>query len=94
MNTRPEIILFLEENISGKITDIDTINVISELIPMARETTWKINKWDYLKDIYIKDKMCRWHHPYGSKQRGTKEPLDEGGRGEWKRWLKTQHSKN
>ena len=36
--------------------------------------------------------MCRWHHPYGRKQRGTKQPLDE--RGEWKRWLKTQHSKN
>ena len=24
----------------------------------------------------------------------TKEPLDESERGEWKRWLKTQHSKN
>ena len=30
----------------------------------------------------------------GSKKR-TKEPLDEGERGEWKSWLiKTQHSKN
>ena len=26
--------------------------------------------------------------------RGTKEPPDEGERGEWKSWLKTQHSKN
>ena len=26
--------------------------------------------------------------------RGTKEPLDEGGRGEWKSWLKIQLSKN
>ena len=26
--------------------------------------------------------------PYGRKQRGTKEPLDEGERGEWKTWLK------
>ena len=26
--------------------------------------------------------------------RGTKEPLDESERGEWKSWLKTQHSKN
>ena len=26
--------------------------------------------------------------------RGTKEPLDEGERGEWKSWLKTQHLKN
>ena len=30
----------------------------------------------------------------GRKWRGTKEPLDEGERGEWKIWLKTQHSKN
>jgi len=29
------------------------------------------------------------HHPYGRKRRGTKEPLDEGERGESKSWLKT-----
>ena len=28
------------------------------------------------------------------KWRRTKEPLDEGERGEWKNWLKTQHSEN
>ena len=28
----------------------------------------------------------------GRKWRGTKEILDEGERGEWKRWLETQHS--
>ena len=32
--------------------------------------------------------------PNGRKQRGTKEPLDEGERGECKSWLETQHSKN
>ena len=26
--------------------------------------------------------ICRLYHPYGRKQRGTKEPLDEGKRGE------------
>ena len=26
--------------------------------------------------------------------RRTKEPLDESERGEWKSWLKTQHSEN
>ena len=31
------------------------------------------------------------HLSYDRKQRGTKEPLDEGKRGEWKGWLKTQH---
>ena len=33
-------------------------------------------------------------HPYGRKWRETKKPLDEGERGEWKGWLKTQHSEN
>ena len=35
----------------------------------------------------------RWHHPYGRKQRGTTESLDESERKEWKSWLKIQHSK-
>ena len=34
------------------------------------------------------------HHPYGRKWRGTKKPFDESESGEWKYWLKTQHSKN
>ena len=38
--------------------------------------------------------ICRVNHSNGRKQRGTKEPLDEGERREWKVWLKTQHSKN
>ena len=33
-------------------------------------------------------------HPYGRKQKGAKEPLDKGERGELKSWLKSQHSKN
>ena len=34
------------------------------------------------------------YHPYGRKQRRTKEPTDECERGEWKSWLKPQHSEN
>ena len=33
------------------------------------------------------------HHPYGRKWR-AKEPPDESERGEWKSWLKAQHSEN
>ena len=33
-------------------------------------------------------------HPYGIKWRRTEEPLDESERGEWKSWLKDQHSEN
>ena len=31
---------------------------------------------------------------YGRKWRGTKKPLDESESGEWKNWLKAQHSEN
>ena len=41
---------------------------------------------------YQQPQICRYN-PNGRKQRGTKEPLDEGERGEWKSWLKAQHSK-
>ena len=34
------------------------------------------------------------HHPYGRKQRRTKEPLDESERVEGKSWLRIQHSRN
>ena len=34
------------------------------------------------------------NHSKGRKLRGTTEVLDEGERGEWKSWLKTQHSKH
>ena len=40
-----------------------------------------------IKTWYIKDID-------GRKLRRTKEPLDESERGEWKSWLKTQHSEN
>ena len=32
--------------------------------------------------------------PLWQKVRRTKEPLDESERGEWKSWLKAQHSEN
>ena len=32
--------------------------------------------------------ICRWHHYYGRKWRGTKETLDESERGEWNAGLK------
>ena len=35
----------------------------------------------------------KWYHPYGRKQRRTKEPLDESERGVWKSWLKTTFRK-
>ena len=43
---------------------------------------------------YQEPQICRWHHPYGRKWRGSKKPLDECESGEWKSWLKAQHSEN
>jgi len=37
---------------------------------------------------YQQSQMGRWYHSNGRKWRGTKEPLDEGERGEWKVGLK------
>ena len=42
----------------------------------------------------INNLRYQWHHPSGRNCRGTKEPLDEGERGEWTSWIKIQHSKN
>ena len=44
-----------------------------------------------LEEISITSDM-QMTPPYGRKQRRTKEPLDESERGEWKSWLKAQHS--
>ena len=46
------------------------------------------------REKYQLPQICRWHHPYGRKWRRTEEPFEESERGEWKSWLKTQHSKN
>ena len=61
------------------------------------QSTWETPGWKkhklesrLLGEISIIS-LCRWHHSYGRKRRGTKEHLDEG---KWKSWLKTQYSKN
>ena len=53
-------------------------------------TSWNQDCWEKCQQLQIR----RWYHPKGREWRGTKEPLDEGEWGEWKNWLKTQHSKN
>ena len=65
-----------------------------------QSSSWEMLGWMELKlesrlleEISI-PQICRWHHPYGRKWRGTKEPLDEGESGEWKSWLKAQHLEN
>ena len=54
----------------------------------GRSLSWNQN----CREKYQELQICRWPHPYGKKQRGTKDPLDESEREEWKSWLKIQHS--
>ena len=49
LNVRPKIIKILEKNIGSKISDIASSNILSDMLPQARETKEKINKWDYIK---------------------------------------------
>ena len=61
---------------------------------LGRETQAFILKVFSLVHVRLRlSQFCKWHHSYGRKQRGTKEPLDEGERGQWKSWLKIQHAK-
>ena len=53
---------------------------------------WSTSWNQHCREKYQSPQTCRWHHPYGRKQR-TKEPLDESERREWKSWLKTHYSK-
>ena len=55
---------------------------------------WDISWSQDCQDKYQQHQICRWHHPYGRKQRRTKEPLDASERRQWKSWLKTQYSEN
>ena len=65
-----------------------------------KSTSWETLGWkkhklkSRLPGEISKPQICRWHHPYGRKWRGTKEPLDESESGKWKSWLKAQHSEN
>ena len=56
----------------------------------GRNTSWNQD----CREKYQSPQICRWHHPYGRKGRGTEKALDESERGEWKGWPKAQHSEN
>ena len=47
LNIRLKTIKILEENIGSKISDIAHSNILSDILPQARDIKEKINKWDY-----------------------------------------------
>ena len=48
-------------------------------------TRWSTSWNQDCQEKYQKPQICRWHHPYGRKRKGTKELLHEGERRQWKR---------
>ena len=46
-------------------------------MPAGWSTSWNQD----CREKYQLPQIWRWHHPYGRKRRGTKEPLDEGEKG-------------
>ena len=49
---------------------------------------------DWATNTFFHLQICRCYHSNSRKWRGTKEPFDEGEKGEWQSWFRTQHWKN
>ena len=56
--------------------------------------SWETLGWMKTAGRNINNLREAEHHPHGRKWRRTKKPRDESERGEWKSWLKAQHSEN
>ena len=63
-----------------------TVGYICRPLPARKLASNLAQQWPQLWPTWLWSPDRKW--------RGTREPLDEGERGEWKSWLKTQHSKN
>ena len=98
---------FCPWNSQGRNTGADGFSCLQGIFPIQRLnpglshwnwvsciagwiTSWNQESWEK----YQQPQICSWYHFNDKKWTGTKEPLDESGRGEWKIWLKTQHSKS
>ena len=79
---------------------IKTVYCHLAYLTSIQSTSWETLGWKKHKlESRLPGKISitsdsRWYHPYGRKWRGTQKPLDESESGEWKSWLKAQHSEN
>ena len=69
-------------------------NFLCRVHHLKSQAGWSTSWSQDCQEKYQWLQICRWHNPCSRKQRGTKEPLDESERGEWKSWLKTQDLNN
>ena len=82
------------EQLTGSNMEKEYVKVVychPAYLTYMQSTSWETLGWtkhkleSRLPGEISTTSICRWHHPYGKKQRGTKEPLDEGEKGEWKK---------
>ena len=87
----------LVQNWEGSMTRLYVVTLLISLTCRVHHVkfwaTWITSYNQDCQEKYQQPKICRWHHSSDQKWRGTKEPLDEGERGEWKSWFRTQCSK-
>ena len=78
----------------GCISSPCLFNLYAEYI-MWNDSLGETQAWIKIARRNINNLRCADHTTLmGRKWRGTKKFLDESERGEWKSWLKTQHSKS
>ena len=75
-----------------------TVNITGKWILIMYPILWKPDSMKHRLESRLQGEISvtsdmHMTLPHGRKQRGTKDPLDESEREEWKSWLKTQHSK-
>ena len=81
------ILLF---NIDHTNIDHNTIILIFLCWIVYQYYYWDQDFWEKYQQLQI----CKWCHSNDRKWRGIEKPLDEGERGKWKTWFKTQHKEN
>ena len=71
-------------------------NLHTELCRVDHVKCWGgwLTDWNQdCQEKYQQPQIHRWYPSTGRKWRKTKEPLNEGERGDWKSWLEAQHLK-
>ena len=81
---------WLIQNWEGSTTRLFIVTPVTSCEMLAG---WVISWNQDCGEKYQQPQKCTWYHFNDRKQRGTKEPLDEGARGEWKSRFKTQYLK-
>ena len=78
----------------SKGSELERKYIKAAYITYMQITSCSMPGWMYhkLESRLPGELSCSWCQFNGTKRRGTKELLDQGKRGEWKSWLKTQHS--